>query len=493
MTDKQMNIIDACRDSDLFAPWFERGDWSAWFAFLAALFALPMTDKQKAIYRKHTRRTQTPVEAFAEAWLVVGRRGGKSFIVALVAVWLACFRDYRKHLQPGERGTVLVIAADRKQARVIMRYVKGLLENVAMLRPLVVRETTEEIELSNGVSIEIGTASFRSTRGYTVVAALLDEIAFWRNDESANPDDEVLNAIAPGMATIPNSMMLALSSPYAKRGVLWQAYKQHFGKDSGTLVWQAETRVMNPSVPQAIIDRALQKDSPKARAEYLALFRADLESYIAREVVEQATRSSPLQLPFDKGNEYQAFVDPAGGGHDEFCMAIGHSHENKVIADCVMARRGVPASIVVEYAEILKGYGIRKVTGDRYAGSWPADEFSKHGIQYWPADKNKSQLYLELLPALNSGTVEIPPDERLFNQIIGLERRTSRTGRDQIDHPPGASDDRANVIAGLVAITGKPRQAGALFGTYGSAQDDCRRGYYMTESTGSRLAGKQGN
>ena len=44
-------------------------------------------------------------------------RPAKSFVLATIAVFLACFRDWRPHLGPGERGTVMVIAADRRQAR----------------------------------------------------------------------------------------------------------------------------------------------------------------------------------------------------------------------------------------------------------------------------------------------------------------------------------------------------------------------------------------
>jgi hypothetical protein len=116
---------------------------------------------------------------------------------------------------------------------------------------------------------------------------------------------------------------------------------------------------------------------------------------------------------------------------------------------------GVPADTVAHYAEVLKSYGIRKITGDRYAGSWPADEFDKHGIEYTPSEKPKSGLYLDLLPALNSGRVELPPDDKLTNQLLRLERRTARGGRDSIDHPPGGHDDRANVVAGLVSSIGK--------------------------------------
>ena len=82
---------------------------------------------------------------------------------------------------------------------------------------LIERDTDDEIALNNGIAIEVQTASFRSTRGYTCVAALCDEIAFWRSDEtSANPDAEVIAAIRPTMATIPGAMLLCASSPYAR-------------------------------------------------------------------------------------------------------------------------------------------------------------------------------------------------------------------------------------------------------------------------------------
>lgn len=159
--------------------------------------------------------------------------------MAVCAVWLACFHDYRRYLQPSERGTIAIIAADRRQARVIFRYVRGLLNNVPMLKLMVERETADSFDLTNSVTIEIQAASYRSTRGYTLVAALADEIAFWRSDESANPDTEILAALRPAMSTIPGAMLLCASSPYAPRGALWTAYRKHYGKDSPVLIWKA--------------------------------------------------------------------------------------------------------------------------------------------------------------------------------------------------------------------------------------------------------------
>jgi phage terminase large subunit-like protein len=177
-----------------------------------------------------------------EGWLVCGRRAGKSFTLALIAVFLACFRNWQPYLAPGERATVMVIATDRRQARVIFRYVSALLNNVPMLAKLIERETADTFDLIGSITIEVQAASYRSTRGYTIVAALCDEIAFWRTDNAAEPDYEIINALRPGMATIPGAMLLCASSPYARRGALWDAHRRHFGKDGDPiLVWQADT------------------------------------------------------------------------------------------------------------------------------------------------------------------------------------------------------------------------------------------------------------
>jgi hypothetical protein len=186
-----VNILQAIDDPHLFAPWFQRGDWSAWRVFLSALFNLDLADEDLDLYRRCTGRTEAPQGAAEEAWLVIGRRGGKSFMLALVAVFLSVFRDYRPYLQPGERATVMVLAQDKRQARVIMRYVYGLLSEVPMLAPLIEGSSTETIDLARRVSIEIHTASFRGTRGYTLAAVCADEMAYWRSDESANPDKEM--------------------------------------------------------------------------------------------------------------------------------------------------------------------------------------------------------------------------------------------------------------------------------------------------------------
>ena len=444
-------IIDACRDKHLFAGWFKEADtWAAWLIALKALFGLPLDDTELELYRKCTGRTDPPSTPAAEGWFIVGRRGGKSFITALIGVYLACFRDYTQFLAPGERGTVMILACDRRQARVIMRYTKALLNGVVMLRRMVVTETTESIDLTNRITIEIHTASIRSTRGYTLVAVLADEVSFWRSDESANPDREIIASVRPGMSTIPGAMLIGISSPYSRRGVLWEAFRDHHGQDGDTLVWKADTRVMNSTISQRIIDRAYAEDPQAAASEYGAEFRSDLAAFLDSAWLDAAVASGVHELPPRPGVQYRAFLDPSGGGADAFTLAIAHREDAVTVLDVCRGRNGSPEAAVTDYAALLKSYAITSATGDRYASQWVVDAFRRAGITYTHSQLSKSDVYLEALPMFATKAVRLLDNRRLLAELRQLERRTAASGKDTVDHPPRAHDDYANAACGAL-------------------------------------------
>jgi hypothetical protein len=460
MTAATTTILRAIWDPKLFKAWFrDPASWSAWFAFLKALFALPLSEEDLAVYRRCTGRTEPPSAPATEAWLVCGRRAGKSFMLALIATYLACFHQYRRHLAPGERGTVMIIARDRKQTRIILSYIRALLTEIPMLSRMIERETADSFELEGDVTIEVQTASYRSVRGYAIIAALCDELAFWPHDEAADPDYAVIDALRPGMAQFPNAMLLCASSPYSRRGALHDAYKRHYAQDGDpVLVWKAATRVMNPTVPQSVIDTAMARDASDAMAEWMAEFRTDIESFVPIEVVERCV-GDYVEHPPLSNCAYHAFTDPSGGSADSFTLAIAHKDGERVVVDMVREVKPPfsPEATINDFCLLLKAYRVKRVTGDRYAGEFAREPFRRRGITYFVAEKPRSDLYRDLLPALNSGRVMLPRNERLINQLVGLERRTTRAGRDSIDHAPGGHDDVANAVAGVFDAVAEER------------------------------------
>jgi hypothetical protein len=253
-------------------------------------------------------------------------------------------------------------------------------------------------------------------------------------------------------------MLLCASSPYARKGVLWQAYRDHYGRDDApVLVWQSATRQMNPTISEEFIAGELERDPAGAAAEYLAQFRSDIEAFVSREVVDAAVIPGRHELGRVQGVRYAAFTDPSGGSRDAMTLAIAHVDDGVAVLDLVREVKPPfsPENVTRDFAATLKSYGISTVSGDRYSGEWPREQFRKCGVQYIVSDRPKSDLYRDLLPLLNSRKVELLDLPRLASQLSGLERRTARGGRDSIDHPPGALDDIANAVAGAVLLAAR--------------------------------------
>jgi hypothetical protein len=429
--------------------------WAAWIVCLKAIFALPMTAEEVPIFQECTGRTSPPPAGSKETYLIIGRRGGKSFISALITCFIACFGDFKTYVTIGETLIVLCLAKDKDQARIVFKYVKSILNYVPALRGMIVEQRADEIELSTGVTIMVKASDFGGIRGPTICAAVCDEIAFWPS-QGVNPDNAVLSAIRPAMATIPGAKLLCISTGYAQTGALYEAHRRYFGKDASrdVLVWQADTRTMNPTISQEFIDTEIEKDPEAARAEWLGLFREDISACFNLESIETAIVSGRGRLMQRPGVTYSAFCDMAGGRSDAFTQAIGHREGDKAVVDSLLVIRSPvnPKDVVRQFSDELKAYGLSKVIGDNYGGDWPVSEFRDNQITYEKADKTKSELYLNLVPALNSRKVELPDIDIVRDELRRLERRRGKSGKDTVDHPANGRDDAANSVAGLVDI-----------------------------------------
>jgi hypothetical protein len=363
-------------------------------------------------------------------------------------------RDYRTLLAPGERAVIPIIAADRKQSRQVLDYLKGLATSPTF-KPNVGRMLKEAVELRTGVTVEVHTASYRTVRGYSVPLAVADEAAFWRTEDSAQPDTEILAALRPGMANVPDALLVGSSTPYARRGELFRAYERFYGQDdAAVLVWVAPSRTMNPTLAESVVTRAYEDDPLSAAAEYGAEFRRDVEAFLDAEAVQAVTIPNRRELPPVEGVRYMGFVDPSGGSQDSFTVAVAHREDGRAILDCLRERRPPfsPDSVVAEFAAVLKSYHCSSVVGDKYAGLFPRELFGKQGIRYEVSARVKSDIYREVLAPINAGRVELLDHGRLKTQLIGLERRVARGGKDSVDHAPGGRDDLANAASGALVL-----------------------------------------
>ena len=382
------------------------------------------------LYQECTGRETIPEGPVKEVWAQVGRGGGKTRAAAAALVATA-IKEYPS-LAPGERAKAFLLAQNRGTARQAFNYVRGILHSSKLLKRMIIGETKGTISLNNGIDIETITANYRHVRGFSIVSAVADEVAFWWLDaESANSDREVLNALRPGLARVPGSVLWVISSPHATRGALYEANKRYYANEESNTVlfWKAPTEIMNPTFSAEEIRRAFDEDGSSASVEYSAEFKKDSETYISADAIDAVTETDRLMLPPGKTTVYQAFIDTAGGaGGDSTAMAIGHVEEHSdletpptFVVDAIIERQPpfAPSETLKDFAKILKEYHVSKVVGDRYAGAFPAEAFSKAGVTFEATEHSKSNLYKAVLPLITSGRVELLDKPRLRAPLLG--------------------------------------------------------------------------
>lgn len=465
------SLSDAMLDPALFGRTFAGPTFWAWCTVAKILEGRRLDKRELALYRELTGREQPPAEPFSEAYLIKPRRAGGTLFAAVLGTH-AALQDYRARLGPGEVATVAMIAADRRQARQLMNYCEGLIADSPTIAAEVSGRTQETISFAHRVNLEVHVTSWRSTRGYSYGAVILDELAFYRDDMSANPDVELVRAVRPGLANL-GGRLLGLSSPHSRRGHLYAMYQAHYGKPSDVLVISASHSQLNPTIDQKVVDRAMAEDPEAARSEWYGEFRSDVSQWLADELIDIALEPGRLKA----GHPYPAvaFVDMSGGRHDASALGIAHaeaappSPDDKFRTDGKRAPPIVrldvlsavpaphePSAVVEQFAEMLKERHLRKVVGDRYAGGWVSDAFEKAGIQYEPAELDKSAIYCEALPLFAERRVELIDDKRLVTELRLLERRPRAGGRgDSVDHQPRGHDDCANAACGALWLAAK--------------------------------------
>jgi len=453
-----VSLREALEDPALLGDAIPGPSWLGWRALLLAAMGEPLREDELAIFRKLTERQEPPGKRVSELVGVIGRRGGKSRSIATLICYLSCLVDHRPRLASGETGIALCISPSQEQSAIILGYCAGILENSPILRQLVRRSTSENIELSNRITISVRSASYRRLRGQTAICCVADESAFFFNEDSSNPDYEILNAVRPSLATT-GGLLCVISSPYSRRGVLWDSFHKHFGPDGNPsiLVAKGTSQELNPSLTQEFLDAELEKDPVSFAAEYLAEFRSDIEGFITSEAVEACIEPDVRERPFNRMHRYSCFVDPSGGANDSFAMAISHKEGNSCVLDLIREWRAPfsPESIVEQICSVLRQYQIYCVYGDRYAGEWSVEAFRRRGVIYEASEHTKSQIYQDVLPLINSRTAALLDDQTFRRQLTGLERRTTRGGKDSIDHQPRGRDDVANAACGALIYAGK--------------------------------------
>jgi hypothetical protein len=356
---------------------------------------------------------------------------------------------------------VMVVAVEiKKQARVTFNYIKDKLVASPLLSKMIVKVLSDEIELNNGVSIQVFPCSQAKIRGQSILCFIGDEVAFWKSDEHLQDlDKHVISAARTGMS-FPNSKMIKISSPWTTQGVIFEDFEKYYGhSNKDVLVLRGDSVLFNPTY-KARAEKTKKIDPTAYKNDILANFRDYTGSEMYdMEVVKRAVNTNrPDQLPPRDGYSYCAFFDAAGGGKsgDSFCLAIAHileeGEKEKFVVDYIGEVRPPfnPSNVISKFASIINEYDIYHTYGDSFSGAWASTEFERQGVRCETCPLPKAELYKAAESYFQQGKVELPNDKRLLGQFKSLVRLPRSGGREKVDTPGGRPEDRANVTAGVL-------------------------------------------
>jgi len=426
---------------------------------LRATYGLPLTHPMLEIFQLCTGRKEAPSKPFGEVTVIAGARAGKdSRIAAPLVTYEALFGGHERALHRGEKGMIVLVAQDTRATKVAFTYIRDYLTHSPLLARSIDDVLTWELTLTNGITIACFPCTLRSMRGFSIPVAVLDELAFFRMEGSADSDAEIQTSVRRGMLSFPHPRLIKISTPYMKSGILHDDFKRSFGQDDpDLLVWRATSSLMNPSLSKESLTRQQRLDPIRFAREYEAEFSEDLSAFLPSQWVEDAIQRGHHELPPRPGIEYVAACDPSGGGADAFTLAVvhveGRAGERKVVNDVIKgwSRVGTTApdlvGVVKEIADLLRQYKISRVTGDRYAGQWVRQAFREAHILYLESERDRSQAYLECEPLFATGRILILDHPLMVREWKQLERRPRPGGRTQVDHPSSGHDDHANSVA----------------------------------------------
>lgn len=424
--------------------------------------------------------------------LIVGRRGGKTTLAAIVAIYSTLKINWRPYLTKTPVATVLVLSHSVDLSEEILDILKQLVEGsqvLNLLRNLKKKNTTkifhlkvpflkdgDKVEYSN-VRVKVGAASKKTTRGSAVCTLLCDEVAFWNlAEESAEPDHEILRAARMSLLQFrEHGTIIKMSSPGIKQGVLYDEWQKREDLKNDYIQFKAPSWVWNTILGVNEFKAEHRLDPEGFDTELRANFVDSISNFILPEFVDMCiTRGVTFNPPSDDGKTiYSAAIDAAFKG-DRFGFSIVGYNEKRVTMYALKYWEGskkAPVQVheVASYIRtVCRQYGLNEVVSDQYSFQPMRELFLQYGINLVENTFTlpyKRKIYFGLKRLIHNQQIDLLDIPLLAKEIKELVVEQTASGQIRIGHPQGGSDDLSDATA--VAVHRVMEKAGVVQVTYG--------------------------
>jgi hypothetical protein len=480
-----ISLFDFCK-SDLFAKMNPRAKcWDRWNILFKILSGFSVGSGKDQISKKELEFFHTvsgglryrPGKMPQNLLLIIGRKGGKSTTISRIALYHSLrFNPSEQMVIDGEEPMCLIICPNLKTSLIDINFASGMMRGNEVLAEKIVDETQTkddaELILANKTTIALRAVTGVTGRGPSTYCLILDEAAFFKK-RGQFCDSQIFDDVEGGMARFgEDAHYFILTSPGRKQGLVWDRYQKYFGVENDeVLVIQGASKDIvyegkqyygfNPRLSDKWLKQKLEsKGESWFRREILGEFVDAIEAAYS----EQSVNKCAIRNISTDSNENYGLVDPAGLSPesingDTFTAGVCHNERRKdkiVTVVPVIAgwnpnpesKRRVtdPRIAIKESIDLFRRHRVREICCDKYKVEWVRRDYVEAGFEVIDAPP-KNQLYLDLEPMLNSGTIEYPADPILVQQLKSLERTAGRGEKDRIDHAREDHEDYANIVA----------------------------------------------
>jgi len=416
--------------------------------------------------------------------IVAGRGSGKSSFSALRVLHLCLTVPLKT--AAGEFAYGLFVAPDLRTARQAFRFALGAIEANPQLTRLIVALNRNNSNRSNNDGVLLKRPDGKlvrleclpakkggsAVRGRTIVAALLDEVAFFEDKDHAVNDEDLYKAIAPRI--IAKGQLIIGSTPYLERGLLYEFYSKNWSHPVTSICAWAPTALMraNDNDTLQMVDIERQRNPDNFAVEFNAEFLSGASgNFFDEQTVLDAVDAdrTPALPPLTQGAGTTAAGGDFGFRSDSSALAIvqyaldGKVHLARI--DERRPRRGQPlkpSEVVGEFAEALRFYGIGSLTADSHYVEAVREHLHAKGLALSPEpDKNESYFYLRSLFA--DRRIRLPKHTRLIAQLCSIRSKPAPGGGLTIYAPRAKNLGHGDLVSALVLACWAGREGRGYF------------------------------
>lgn len=427
--------------------------------------------------KPYARRIFGPVETIpAEARrvlvLVAGARGGKSYVVGALRCLHLALTVSLATLAPGEQAFGVIIAPDPRQREQCFGYALGAAKSHPGIAGLIKGDPGKErftLKRPDGeVTIEALPAKRGGSagRGRSLVCAVLEECAFFLDENYVVNDEEVFKAVTPRI--LPGGQTILSSTPWAEVGLLYKEFVANHPEPKC-----AAPHLTQPGRPH----RAIAAHAP-------TLLLRDVE--LTRDIVAAEQARDPVNAAREYGAQFLAlgslqFFDPvaiakaidhtltfpawpAQTDARLLCVGADLGFVRDAAAAVVLERTAAgirpleelelmptsgqrlkPSEVFAAMAELAKRHGAVDIVADQHYAESAREAWTAEGLVMVDREQDKVTVFDAARIEIAEGRLVLPNSD-VVEQLRAVKKRPLPGGGIAIEQPrkPGSHGDLAS-------------------------------------------------